>query len=287
MTLRLISETEKDQINGAFPSRLTITSYKENNWWIDDGIIAYLDVDGDAIFQSLFSKNMQEFLDEKPSYADIRPKVYGLMDVGVIDKHFHYVNYNMELSVSLYPKRVMVQGEVTQVDWYTDVELTDKVINVGIVYIRDGNGFAVSRTTTRTWINGDGSPNTDTKITYKDYTINSIEQINEGQRRRGNIVSGIQIPTMGLMMEALMPPPESKTQLEIIMMGREFMDRFEEEFNKFIDNSSTITDSQNPNFGKKSVVVAFENAADSWLDSTPPSAGGATIRQYLIAQFSI
>ena len=286
MALRQVDQSDRDAIEAAFPSRLEITFSEGNYWWIDENIISYLDVDYDSIFQSLFTQNMQEYLDTRPTWHDLNPKVYQLSSPKK-EMHFHDLNYNMELDISLYPKRTMVQGEVTHVDWYADELLTNKVIEVDVAYVRDANGFAVSRTTTRTWINGNDTPNPDVKVTHKNYTINSIEQINEGKRRRGNIVNSIQIPTMGLMMEALMPPPELKTQLEVILMGREFMDRFEEEFNKFIDNSSTVTDSLDPNFGKKSVVVALENASDAWLDSTPPSAGGATIRQYLIAQFSI
>ena len=59
---------------------------------------------------------------------------------------------------------------------------------------------------------------------------------------------------------------------------------------KFIDNSSSVTDLNDPNFGKKNVVVVIElaaNTTDPWLKNTPSALGGATIEQYLVGEFSI
>ena len=74
-------------------------------------------------------------------------------------------------------------------------------------------------------------------------------------------------------------------------MGRDFIDRHENEFQKFIESSSTVTDPNDPNFGRKKVVVAIETAAnstDTWLKNAPPSLGGSiTIENYLVAEFSI
>jgi len=82
-------------------------------------------------------------------------------------------------------------------------------------------------------------------------------------------------------------------------MGRDFMDRFEDEFDNFRKSSSTVTDPQDPNFGRKVVVVALEIAAngdsgatpdpipatDPWLNEKPATLGGASILQYLSNEF--
>lgn len=214
---------------------------------------------------------------------DFTPKIYSFTKEEAVKKHPHNIDYKIELIQSLYPKRTMVQGEIQNVCWFSDQALTDKVIEVDVSYVRDGNGFAVERTTTRKWILNNGQEFEETKITNKRYDINIEEQIKEGKRRRGNIVDYVQIPTMGFMIETI----QNKTQGEIILMGREFLDFYKDEFQKFVESSSSVTDINDVNFGKKNIVVAFENAADYWLDNTPMALGGATIRQWLIAEFSI
>ena len=108
------------------------------------------------------------------------------------------------------------------------------------------------------------------------------------------MVNNLQVPTLTFMLHALLPLGEQQT--DILMKGRDFLDRYENEFNRFVDNSSTITDNQDPDYGKKSVVVQLEDTNDVdginhgnnyWLDKAPAIIGGATIRQFLIGEFSI
>lgn len=200
-------------------------------------------------------------------------------------KHFHNIDYTKDLTQSLYPKRTFVQGELQKVEWFADQALTDKILQVDISYIRDSLGFAVSRTTTRTWYRSDGSAAPETKVTDKLYTINLNEQIVEGHKRRQNIVDGVQIPVMGFLMETQSP---ALTAGQIVLLGRDFLNKMEPYFDRFVKNSSSITDTQDPNFGKKEIVVEFENnIVDTWLDDLPTALGGATIRQWLIGEFSI
>lgn len=210
-------------------------------------------------------------------------KIHVLAKDEARDKHPHNINYKTELKQALYPKRTFVQGELQKVEWYCDQAATDKVLETSMTYVRDAFGFATSRTTTRTWFRQDGTSFEEPKVTEKIYTLNYNDQIVEGKRRRQNIVDGIQLPVMGMLVEVLHPTP----QVQVLLMGRDFLDRMELYFQRFIDNSSSINDTQDPNFGKKEIVVEFENATDSWMDGTPTALGGATIRQYLIAEFTI
>lgn len=228
------------------------------------------------------------------------PKIYSLVKNEAKSKHHHNIDYKIDIAseFNLIPKRVVTKGEVTQVKWFKTLDAsmvpTDLVLKVDIVYTRDITGFATYRTTVRTWINEDESEHEETKTTVKYYFVNPSDMITEGYKRRKLLVQSIQIPTLTFMSEALMP--SGHTQESVVLKGRHFMDDYESDFSKFIENSSTITDPADANFGKKTVIVELENDSPTgrneeynlWLDQAPPSLGGlTTIRQYLINEFDI
>jgi len=239
---------------------------------------------------------ISNFVDTDPALKV--PKIYDYVVGSSSNKHHFAINYKTELTRTLIPKRTIVRGEVQRVEWFASLDAslnpTDKIIDVQITYVRDVTGFAQSRTTTRTWINKDGSDNEEVKITSKYYFINPSDMIDEGLKRRKLLVNNLQMPMVKFMCEVLMPL--GYTQQAVILIGRKFMDDYETEMNNFVENSSTITDPADEDFGKKSIVVKIENNAmggpnadyNLWLDKAPPSLGGlTTIRQYLIAEFSI
>lgn len=226
------------------------------------------------------------------------PKIYDLVQGEARHKHFHNIDYKKELVRSLIPKRTVVQGEVTKVDWYSTLDenmaLNDLILTVEVNYNRDSSGFASFRSTDRKWINRDGSINEEIKTTQKYYFVNPSDMITEGYKRRKLLVQSIQIPTLTFMTQALLP--EGYQEQSILLQGRAFMDDYEEDFNKFVENSSTITNPADPNFGKKSIIVQLEDNSPTgrnkdynlWLDKAPAGLGGlVTIRQYLINEFSI
>ena len=228
-----------------------------------------------------------DFIDENP---DLKiPKIVDIAKAEAKSKHFHNIDYRKEISGSLFPKRTKVQGEIVKVEWFRDKELTDLYLRVDISYTRDTIGTALERETTRTWINRDGSENSDTKVTEKSYIINQEDQTAEGKRRRENIVNGLEFPVLAMMMEVLIPTGLS--QQAVLLKGKAFLDDFEGEFDRFIKNSSDITDPLSEDFGKKSVVVAIEDAPAAtyeWLNMLPNSLGGLkSIRQFLVEEFSI
>ena len=233
---------------------------------------------------------ISSFVDRNPE--DLIPKIMDMTNE--YSKHFHAINYVKGLNQSLIPKRTVTQGEVTKVEWFRTInqsqEPEDLVLKVDVSYTRDVTGFATFRTTTRTWINRDESDNTETKVTQKYYFINPSDMIEEGLKRRKLLVSTIQIPVMKFMIEVLTPLGYS--QEAVVLKGRAFLDEYETDFNKFIDNSSTITDPADPDVGMKTVVVKLRDETRNdyieWLDKAPGSIGGmTTIRQYLISEFDI
>lgn len=232
------------------------------------------------------------YIDEDPDQKI--PKIYDMIKSEAKGKHHHNVDYKKEVIGALIPKRTIVKGEVTQVDWYAgldgSMEPIDLIIRVKVDYTRDATGFATNRLTTRTWINRDGTDNIETKITPKYYFVNPSDMITEGYKRRKLLVQNIQIPTLTFMTEALMPL--GYTQESVVLKGRAFMDDYDADFNRFVENSSTITDPADPDVGLKSIVVRLRDEATldyvEWLDKAPPSLGGAiTIRQYLMGEFDI
>ena len=78
--------------------------------------------------------------------APALPKITGLAESEAKNKNIHNINYKNELVSSLYAKRTFSFGALTQVDWYSDQALTDKVLNVDVAYNYDGLGFATDRT---------------------------------------------------------------------------------------------------------------------------------------------
>lgn len=254
-----------------------------------------------TLSESLTAQEQSDLDDLVLNFSDSDPdlKIPKIMSLSKeYSKHFHAINYIKGLSQSLIPKRTILKGEVQKVEWFKSLneqmEPTDLILKVDIIYTRDSSGFATSRTTTRTWINKDESENTEKKITTKFYFVNPSDMIDEGLRRRKLLVNNLQIPTMTFMMETLMPLGYS--QESVVFKGREFLDDYENDFNKFVDNSSTITDPADPNFSRKSIIVQLEDNSPSgrnanynqWLDSAPPSLGGlTTIRQYLVNEFDI
>lgn len=229
-------------------------------------------------------QTQSSIIDNHVDDDSLEPKIWSLVSDDLSGLNFHDIDYTT--SCNLFPKRTMIKGEVTKVEWYSDEQLTDKVIEVIISYTRDAFGFAQHRTTTRKWVQKNNQFHPNYKVTTKNYSHNRDDQISEGKRRRENIVNSVQLPTLQFMLETM-----QGTQTAILLAGRNFMDRHSIEFKNFIDNSSSVTDINSPNYGKKNVVVAFESAAattDTWLNNNPASLGGSTsILQYLVNEFTI
>lgn len=238
------------------------------------------------------------FIDVDPE--DVTPKILDMVTSGVRHKSVHDIDYKTEIAsgMKLIPKRTVTRGEVTKVEWYKTLDANqspvDLVLVVDITYTRDATGFALFRNTVRTWINRDGSEYADKKITTKFYFVNPSDMITEGYSRRKLLVQSVQIPVLTFMVEVLTPLGYNQTS--IVLKGRAFMDDYESDFSKFIENSSTVTDPSDPNVGRKNVIVQLEDQSidgrnagyNEWLDKAPPSLGGGiTIRQYLIGEFDI
>jgi len=97
-------------------------------------------------------------------------------------------NYITGTTLKFFPKRTMIKGEVTRVDYFADEALTDLILRVDIAYTRDALYLAIERTVTRTWFREDNTPAPTQKFTKKIYTINIDDQMKEAHRRRQNVI---------------------------------------------------------------------------------------------------
>lgn len=177
-------------------------------------------------------------------------------------------NYRTGLTGGLYSDRKFVKGELQSVDWYADKAKTDLVVSVKIQYTRDPLGFAVERWTTRTWYREDGEPHPLVKKTPKEY--DDLSQIDEGIRRRGNIVKILQKPMLGLL---VMTSP-GVSQISLVIEGRRFLSDYKVDFDNFRDVSN------------HHVLDRLANDTEyPWLDNMTPY--GITIRQFLIQNLTL
>jgi hypothetical protein len=197
-------------------------------------------------------------------------------------KHFHAINYKTELMSNLYPKRTYVFGMLINVKWYSDIEQTDLVINVDVVYNHDVLGLATDRETTRTWYRPNGEAHPDVKVTTKDYTLNPQDQLDEAIRRRTNNVRQTNLWLIGAVpsLTALDSNIADKTQAEILVDGQSFFAKHETAKNVYVDTGAT------------SLEIAVRDETDPqyiWFDTDAAPLGitGVNdVRDYIIYQIS-
>jgi hypothetical protein len=200
-------------------------------------------------------------------------------------KHPHNINYKTELSQTLYPKREFTFGAVTKVEWFSDVALTDKVLQVDIVYNYDALGFATNRTTTRTWYNEDDTPYSEAKVSYKDYTLNPQDQLDEAILRRTNILRQCNVNLIGIVpvLTAVDPGFADATQEQVKQDGIAFFEKYELETSQY----KSVGSENLENIIRNLDLALPENAQWYWFDcpyGAPLTAitGVTTIRDYII-----
>lgn len=267
---------------------------------MDIAFILDILVPGAEYFGSL-TENTQEAFDAitwvdvraKPAWQDILAqetvpgstspvKIYSLTRADAEFKHFHLIDYTIEVTPALIPKRTFLFGALTNVKWYADAELTNLILEVDVSYNYNALGFATDRAVTRTWYREDGSADADTKITEKYYTINPQDQLDEIIVRRTNIVRQTNVYLIGIIpgLTAIDPNAADMTAQDIIFAGQTFFGAHDTEENVFIKTGSTVLED------------AVRNETDSscdWFntDATPLGIPGVSdIRGFIIYQLS-
>jgi hypothetical protein len=280
-------------MENTLPSGSSFGFVSKQGWNIhDSATVAYYPFNINVTTQTAVGMTYNELIQACEPLSNYHLKIYRYIEN--VEDPFEKLevpkghDYKAGLTTRLHLKRTTARGEVIKVDYYSDPELTDLVLTVDINYTRDAVGFATERQTTRRWVMENGNYNTDTKVTQKSYTDNPEDQIKEGIRRRQNIIDTVQPAILGAMIEVL---GSTLSQLQILLLGRQFIDEFESQFDRFVKASSTVTDPADPNFGRKNIVVAFEAKAQepeaAWMNTPSQLLGGATVLQFLVNEFSI
>lgn len=210
-----------------------------------------------------------------------QPKIY---DYTVSSDDHRVLNYTTGLLKKLFPARTFVQGELQKVEWYAEESQTDLILTVDIVYNRDTQGFAVDRTTTRTWKNKDGSDNDKNKVTKKVY--DTPGKINEGKRRRGNLIDILTNNMMGFMIETMAVDPTDPVEVaSIIDQGKDFMKHYQVEISAFVtEGHVSLKDALNTDANDGTNGTPDH----TWLDNLPASLGGSTsIRTYAVNELTL
>lgn len=186
---------------------------------------------------------------------------------------FTSLDYVRGLSLRLAPSRTFDNGVLTHTDYYSTVSFdvygqevfTDPVICEQYDYVRNSDGFAVSRTLTIKWITEAETDHVVTKTRYKTYNL--TESIRETDRRRKNILDELKTNMIGLFVAAM-----GMTVDAAIQTGQVF---FEHHINdivafKEIGEVQSLLDA----------ITA--DVTHAWLDNivAPPST---TMRQYMLS----
>jgi hypothetical protein len=257
------------KLEGYAPVMQRPRSWKGNDFIWDD-----LQTDAEKV-KAFYDKAKDEcdgecvfFPDENEPWG---AKIYQLAKFDAKSKHFHNINYKTELTQSLYAKRTFVQGELQECIWYANPDLTVPVIKVEISYNRTETGFALDRTTTRSWYNVDGTLQDSTKVTTKVYSLNPMEMIVEGVTRRRNIIDNMKINALG-MMQATMT---SNTDAEIEAIAKDFMYQFVNEINAFVNDSNDA------------ILTGFQNISTDDYPWLLNDCGGFTIQDYIFGEVNI
>lgn len=196
------------------------------------------------------------------------------------------LDFRSGLVTMLHRKSYVVKGECVKeeyyqscaVDAYGNLTYTNLIVSEHHAFTRDPLGFPVVRTSYLKYYDKNGQASGQIKAWAKFYS--TLEKIQEGKTRRGNLVDNLQMPVIGLVSLAVNGSPVPTPQ--IILMGRGFMYDYKKEFDAFVDeaNREIVYCLQNPSNSKYASASKY-----SWINSMTPY--GVTIRQYLIGELTI
>ncbi len=194
------------------------------------------------------------------------------------------IDYKTGLKEKLHPRYTYIKGELQKTIYYGTYDesesleadrFKDPTVRVDIVYERDAMGFARKRTTERYWYYKDGTYDVTLRKTTTKYYDNTMTIV-EGKRRRGNIVTNMTMPIMGMMMGTELGKEGSpfSSQEDIIIEGRRWLASHKADFIDFVDDS-------NP-----TISASISTDVTAWLDNYI-DGNGTTIRMYMLNELNI
>jgi hypothetical protein len=196
------------------------------------------------------------------------------------------LDFRTSLTKMLHRKSTLVKGECLIEEYYETCSVnaqgtlsySNLVVSEHHAFIRDPLGFPVMRNSHIHYYDKNGLESPEIKKWTKFY--NTLEKIQEGKTRRGNLVDNLQMPCIGLISIAMTGSPMPSAA--VILEGRRFLFDYKKEFDAFVDESnreivSCFNDSSSPRYASANKY--------SWINSMTPY--GVTIRQFLISELTI
>lgn len=286
MTTYAIPDSHRTALNALLPAYIDFAPEHEadvNVHNTDDASLWGLDLD-QLVSDSGVGTDYASYIATQQTLDQLHCKIYRYLDEGDAESRdplvppFPY-NYNTGLTRRLHPKRIFDHGEMQRVEFYADatpqpngsVIYDDLVLTEDYVYVRDSVGFAESRTLTITWYREDETPHPNTKLMEKIYPLD--ERMQEGKRRRGNVVDNLSLTVSGLLLMTELAN-NGGDQQATLDMGRALLADYAVEIDNFVEASIQTLYTR---------LLAETNYA--WLDND--IGGGTTIRMVMLNEINI
>jgi hypothetical protein len=219
-------------------------------------------------------------------------KYYKIYDF-VIDKKAYNtsevplaLDFRTSLTKMLHRKSILIKGECVSEEYYENCSVnaqgvlsySNLIVSEHHSFTRDPLGFPVVRSSHLHFYDKNGLESPESKHWAKYY--NSLEKIQEGKTRRGNLVDNLQMPCIGLISLAMTGSPMPSST--VILEGRRFLFDYKKEFDAFVDESNRdiVSCFQSPAHARYASVSNYP-----WINSMTPY--GVTIRQFLISELTI
>lgn len=177
-----------------------------------------------------------------------------------------FINYKTGLTTRLHPKHDIVRGELRKTVYYADsdgVNFYVPVLEVNFTWHRDASGFCYRRDSSISYYMNDGSINEQTKDMIKFY--NEQESIEEGRRRRQNIVNDITLQLLSMLNQTV----TGYSAEAILQMGRDWFKLNKTDVETFVEASD------------KTIYTVILNDSTWWMNNVVPDTGGLTIRNIM------
>ena len=115
------------------------------------------------------------------------------------------LDFKTGLTTRLHPNRIFEKGVLVETCYHSDashnpdgtIDFGEPVVRETFEYLRDAQTFAQQRTQSIEWFLDSGEVGPDKKILTKLYT--RVEGIQEGVRRRNNVIDQLKIDLIGLL----------------------------------------------------------------------------------------
>lgn len=182
------------------------------------------------------------------------------------------VDFKTGLDIRLHHVHTFDKGELKKTTYYANYDVATRTYSTPVLeetntFTRDTAGFAQHRVCEIRWYLNDGTLHQECKSLLKVYT--ELEAIDEGIRRRSNIINMQSLTLVGFVMMF-----EGKTKVDAVLIGRAFAAKYQKQIDAFINTSV------------KELITCIETDTEfAFLNAQLDSSVSA--RQYLCSQLNI